>query len=88
MFEKYNRVSSSYIRPVTQKDIDEFNRNKVIIVRHEGKTNMVSISKEDLNNGSPKLGDVIAHNPSNYLDQWLINEAYFKNNFIKSKNDE
>ena len=41
----------------------------------------VSISQEDLKNGSPRLGDMVARNPKNYLDQWLVSEQYFNDNF-------
>ena len=41
----------------------------------------VSISKPDEDNGSPKLGDMIARNPKNHNDKWLVSEDYFKDNF-------
>lgn len=41
----------------------------------------VSISTEDRKNGSPKLGDMIARNPNNHDDKWLVAEQYFKDNF-------
>ncbi len=41
----------------------------------------VSISAEDLKSGSPKLGDMIARNPKNHNDQWLVAAAYFADNF-------
>lgn len=41
----------------------------------------VSISQVDLDNGSPKVGDMIARNPKNHNDQWLVAEQYFKDNF-------
>jgi len=41
----------------------------------------VSISKEDLKAGSPKLGDMIARNPKNHADQWLVAAQYFADNF-------
>lgn len=41
----------------------------------------VSISKSDLEAGSPKLGDMIARNPANHEDQWLIAADYFAANF-------
>ena len=41
----------------------------------------VSISDQDLENGSPKLGDMIARNPKNHKDEWLVAEKYFKDNF-------
>jgi hypothetical protein len=44
-------------------------------------TTGISISEPDLANGSPKLGDMIARNPKNYSDQWLVAEKYFLDNF-------
>lgn len=41
----------------------------------------VSISDADMDNGSPKVGDMLARNPKNRYDQWLVAEQYFKDNF-------
>jgi hypothetical protein len=41
----------------------------------------VSISKPDIEAGSPKDGDMIARNPNNHADQWLVAAQYFKDNF-------
>ena len=41
----------------------------------------VSISEEDFRAGSPKRGDMIARNPKNHADQWLVSAAYFTDNF-------
>lgn len=41
----------------------------------------VSISSEDRKNGSPKIGDMIARNPKNHNDQWLVAKQYFEDNF-------
>ncbi len=41
----------------------------------------VSISGPDRDNGSPKAGDMIARNPKNHEDQWLVSAAYFADNF-------
>lgn len=41
----------------------------------------VSISKSDSEVGSPKLGDMIARNPKNHADQWLVAKQYFEDNF-------
>lgn len=41
----------------------------------------VSVSAEDRAAGSPKLGDMIARNPKNHKDQWLVAAAYFADNF-------
>lgn len=43
----------------------------------------VSISEADKKAGSPKEGDMIARNPKNHDDQWLVASAYFKDNFEK-----
>jgi hypothetical protein len=40
----------------------------------------VSISGADKANGSPKKGDMIARNPKNHNDQWLVAKQYFKDN--------
>ena len=41
----------------------------------------VSVSAEDAKAGSPKDGDMIARNPKNHDDQWLVAAAYFAENF-------
>jgi hypothetical protein len=49
-------------------------------------TNMhnVSISAEDSAAGSPKIGDMIAHDQTND-SRWLISKAYFDKNYEESK---
>jgi hypothetical protein len=41
----------------------------------------ISISQADRDNGSPKVGDMIARNPKNHDDQWLVAKQYFEDNF-------
>lgn len=41
----------------------------------------VSVSLEDEKAGSPKDGDMIARNPTNHADQWLVSKKYFEENF-------
>jgi hypothetical protein len=41
----------------------------------------VSVSAEDTKAGSPKTGDMIARNPKNHADQWLVAAQYFADNF-------
>lgn len=41
----------------------------------------VSISEEDRKAGSPREGDMIARNPANHRDRWLVGAAYFLANF-------
>jgi len=41
----------------------------------------ISLSPEDRRAGSPKPGDMIARNPKNHADQWLVAAQYFADNF-------
>lgn len=43
--------------------------------------NYFSLSREDEAAGSPKPGDMIARNPKNHKDQWLVAAKYFADNF-------
>ena len=47
----------------------------------------VSISAADRAAGSPKAGDMIARNPQNHADRWLVNAAYFFANFAPAEGD-
>lgn len=41
----------------------------------------VSISAPDKAAGSPKDGDMVARNPKNHDDRWLVAAQYFADNF-------
>ena len=70
------------MRPVTDYDVEVYNKHAgELIVMNEKRVVKVSISVEDLANGSPKSGDMVARNPKNHSDQWLVAEKYFKDNF-------
>lgn len=43
--------------------------------------NGVSVSQADKDNGSPKLGDMIAVNPKDPKDRWLIAKKFFEDNY-------
>jgi len=45
----------------------------------------VSVGAADRDAGSPKEGDMIATNPQNPDDRWLIARAYFDANYEPSK---
>jgi hypothetical protein len=47
----------------------------------------VSISRSDKENGSPRTGDMIARNPANHADRWLVSAAYFAANFEPAEPD-
>jgi hypothetical protein len=75
MFEKYIRTNIAEMRQVTELDIYRFNKYAEEI--------------NDRDNGSPKVGDMIARNPKEHNDQWLVAKEYFKQNFkLKEKGDE
>lgn len=40
----------------------------------------ISVSEPDKQAGSPKVGDMIARNPKNHADQWLVAAKYFADN--------
>jgi len=67
------------------KEFKQYRRKQIAELREyeEGEVldNRVSISQADLDNGSPKVGDMIARNPKNHDDQWLVAQNYFKDNF-------
>jgi hypothetical protein len=73
MFKRYRRLGVAEARPVTYEEI----RLGAVAMQNDG----ISISAADLSNGSPKPGDMIARNPSNYKDQWLISRRYWGENF-------
>jgi hypothetical protein len=65
-FRKYRRKQIAELRPYVQgEDLLE----------------CVSISQADRQAGSPKVGDMIARNPINHDDQWLVAQDYFEKNF-------
>ena len=81
-FKQYRRKQIAELRPVTEKDIKQFSEQGGIIhVENKDNPLTVSISDVDAQNGSPVIGDMIARNPKNHLDQWLVAAAYFSDNF-------
>jgi len=69
-FKQYRRKQIAELRPVTGADF--------ISIRPGG---LISISAEDSKAGSPKAGDMVARNPKNHADQWLVAAQYFVDNF-------
>ena len=64
-WREYKRVSIAELRPYVPGE------------------NMDGISINDVDRaaGSPKEGDMIARNPANHADRWLVAQLYFKLNF-------
>lgn len=80
IFKKYKRTQIVEMRPVTSNDIQAFLNDKSLHSLRDTEFK-VSISDVDKYNGSPRIGDMIARNPKNYNDQWLVAEQYFNDNF-------
>jgi hypothetical protein len=78
-FKKFKRIQIAEMKEVTKADIEQYTEKDYISVF--GWQYVVSISDTDLKNGSPKIGDMIARNPKEHNDQWLVAEQYFKDNF-------
>jgi hypothetical protein len=66
MFETYRRKQLDELRPYKPGEV---------------LSDRVSVSAADREAGSPKRGDMIARNPKNPDDQWLVAAAYFADNF-------
>jgi hypothetical protein len=64
MWKQYKRKGLSEMRPYIEGED----------VDH------ISISEPDRQNGSPRIGDMIARNPKNHNDQWLVAKEYFEEN--------
>lgn len=81
-FKQYRRTQIAEMRTVTDYDVEVYYKHAgELIVLNDKNVVKVSISVEDLANGSPKIGDMVARNPKNHNDQWLVAEQYFKDNF-------
>lgn len=68
-FKPYRRKQIAELRPVSAFEVDW------------GLNPSISVSAEDIKAGSPKLDDMIARNPKNHADQWLVAAQYFADNF-------
>jgi hypothetical protein len=64
-FKRYRRKQIAELRPYVQDE------------NMDG----ISVSDADAKAGSPKAGDMIARNPENHEDQWLVAAQYFADNF-------
>lgn len=77
-------MSIKVLDPPTGKYFTKYRRTAVALLRvwepGDDLTD-VSISAPDKEAGSPKAGDMIAVNPDNFRDKWLVAAAYFADNF-------
>lgn len=83
-------IVNGYIHPEELIFEERFNKDKDKVLLHKYDPFYVyhtrfwdnlRISEEDKEKGSPKSGDMIAINPDDNSDIWLIEKEYFENNF-------
>lgn len=67
-FKKYQRRGSTFLRPYVPGE----------------STLGITITFEQSATGSPKEGDMIARNPDNHADLWLIQKEYFEKHYTAS----
>ena len=65
-YSKYRRKQIAELRPYVPGEVLD---------------GTISVSTVDRENGSPKEGDMIARNPKNHDDKWLVAMQYFLDNF-------
>lgn len=87
-FNKYRRTQIAEMREVTEADISNFKEQREFYTFLRDVRFKVSVSEEDLKNGSPKIGDMVARNPKNHNDQWLVAKKYFEDNFESLSGEE
>ena len=85
-FKEYQRTQKAELRPVIEEDINQYALDRILTIGHYLDQPEISISEADRKNGSPKIGDMIARNPKNHNDQWLVSKAYFEDNFKLPEN--
>jgi hypothetical protein len=70
---------------MSDKEFKRYRRKQVAELRPyvpgESLGDRVSVSASDREAGSPKEGDMIARNPDDHADQWLVAKEYFETNF-------
>lgn len=76
-FKKYRKNGITELRPVNPDET-------ALTLEYGG----VSVSEADISTGSPKEGDMIARNPDNHYDQWLVSKECFEENYIPAENNQ
>lgn len=66
MYRQYRKKGISEMREISENEVF---------------TSDISISEADRLNGSPMMGDMIARNPKDHSDQWLVAKKYFEDNY-------
>ena len=75
MYKQYRKAAIAELRPVTLEEIEKG--------LHFMEEQRISVSPADIDGGSPKVGDMIARNPCNHDDKWLVAKEYFEQNFVE-----
>lgn len=79
-FKEYMKLGKAELRGITLSETE--------ITAEKMRSNKISVSAEDEAAGSPKLGDMVARNPANHNDQWLVAQKYFDDNFVPLEKEQ
>jgi len=70
---------------MSEDEFKQYRRKQIAELRPylpgETLSDRISISATDRDAGSPKEGDMIARNPADHDDEWLVSKEYFEANF-------
>ena len=72
-FKQFRRKGLAEMRPVSDLEVTKGVQELLDY--------SISISQVDIDSGSPCALDMIARNPNNHQDQWLVSAQYFHDNF-------
>ena len=69
------------------EDFKHYRKSQTVEMRPyvEGESvSNITVAPEDRKIGSPQEGDMIARNPHNHNDQWLVSKKYFDENYVEA----
>lgn len=84
VFDQYQPGQEQWWAAIDSDDFRPYRRTQIAELRpYRVGLDMtgVSVSEADRSAGSPRDGDMIARNPVNHADQWLVAADYFRANF-------
>ena len=82
-FKRYKRTNVTELRPVTDAERDYNHEEGEYSKEYLDLVNSVRLRSENLEDGEIKISveDMVARNPENHKDMWLVSEKDFNDNF-------
>lgn len=71
---KFKKYVSGHDKYIEMYEVKYGKANKVDLDK-------VSVSKYDSEHGSPKIGDMVARDPDNHEDMWLVSQRIFERDY-------